>query len=365
MLDKAAELARRMARPLTRAQQLQNAAFLRALRHGGNVREAARTVGIAYGTMQHRRSRHADFALRWDAALVFAQARLNAHGLRGPVAAAGGSRDKAQDLGEAPVVSDGSGEGLPDGQAVESRELRRSPRALRTAGGEPVIVRRNDGKLQMRRAQPNKLTQACEQAFLSALSATANVKLAAAAAGAAEGAFYRRKRRNAGFAREWRLALQEGYDRLELALLAAAQPEAFADDDWRRNDRPDLPPLTPNQALQLMYLHQKEARLSFMPFPERLRPGETQEARSTHLMLIHEAKLERDRLAYRIAQAERLAREPAGEGADGAGPASALPDLGQVTGWSKASGAPGVDDGRALFGGWRIEHLDVAKPRKG
>ena len=67
-----------MAKPLTRAQALQNRAFLRGLRRTGNVRLACREVGAKYGTMQHRRRVYPAFALRWDAALAFAQAGLSA-----------------------------------------------------------------------------------------------------------------------------------------------------------------------------------------------------------------------------------------------------------------------------------------------
>lgn len=74
-----------MARPLTRPQALQNAAFLRILRRTGNVRHPARECGVAYGTIQHRRAGHPAFAQRWDAALASAQARLHAAGgIAGP-----------------------------------------------------------------------------------------------------------------------------------------------------------------------------------------------------------------------------------------------------------------------------------------
>lgn len=174
-----------MARPFTRAQAMENAAFLRALRRCGNVRLAAREVGIGYGTIQHRRRVHPTFAQRWDVALAFARARL------------------------LPRVGEGE-ERVP-----RSRQGRD---ALRTDGGEPVVVRLADGRVQMRRAQPGKLTRACEQAFLAALSATCNVALSARAAGAAEAAFYRRRRQRPGFAREWKLALRQGYERIEAAL---------------------------------------------------------------------------------------------------------------------------------------------------
>jgi hypothetical protein len=338
----------RVSRPLTRSQQLQNAAFLRALRRTGNVREAARAIGVAYGTMQHRRGGHPAFAQRWDAALVFAQARLAKSGLQGPEA-----RKNAAPTRDEPVPSDGSAP-QSAGRQRASRDQQGCSRAHRTLGGEPVVVRRNDGKLQMRRAQPDKLTKQCEQAFLAALSATANVRLSAAAAGAAEAAFYRRKRNNPAFAREWRLALAEGYERLELALLASSAPESFEDDHWRRNDRPEMPPMTCSQALQLMYLHQKEARLLDTPIPvDRLRPGETWEARSVMLGMIAEARRAQEREAFRIAEAERLVTKGY-TWIDWEAEGNPLPDLAQVTGWSRASGKPGADEERALFGGWRV-----------
>ena len=168
-----------MARPLTRAQALQNRAFLEALRRTNNVRLAAREVGAKYGTMQHRRRQHPGFALRWDAALAFAQAGLRKSGRLGP------RRPLTQ-------PSPAEGRGL-----------------FRTVAGEPHLVRLKNGQLQMRRAQPGKLTREAEQAFLAALSATCNVTLAAAAVGSCFGAFNRRRKKDPAFAREMRMALKE------------------------------------------------------------------------------------------------------------------------------------------------------------
>ncbi|HEX8554189.1 MAG TPA: hypothetical protein VF695_05740 [Sphingomonas sp.] len=334
-----------MARPLTRAQCLENAAFLRALARTGNVRLAARETGIKYGTIQHRRRQHPAFATRWDAALATAQARINARGKQGPVAPRG------------------------------------APDPHRTRGGEPVVVRTNGGRLQVRRAQPGKLTKACEQAFLSALSASANISLSAAAAGAAEAAFYRRRRTDPGFAREWRLALQEGYDRLEQALTAGFLPEAHRDDAWRHNEPPDMPPMTTAQALQLMYLHQKEARLIAEQQHVRRRRGESREAHAFRLTAMWEERQRRYEEASAIAQAKARARGAPGwwtdhlvrgDGAsdhdddaddywddddDPPGDAPQLPDLAQVTGWSRADPAKAPHGDAALFGGWRVEDL--------
>jgi hypothetical protein len=306
-----------MARPLTREQALANHAFLEALERTGNIRLAARQTGIKYGTVQNRRKHHPAFAQECDAALALAHAAFQSGGGRKPPSA---------------------GAGAP---------------AYRTRGGEGVVVRRNDGKLQLRAAQPGKLTRQCEQAFLAALSATANIRLSAAAAGASVAAFYRRRRRNPGFAREMRMALQLGYERLEATLLEGFEPGSYRDDAWRHNDPPPIPQMTANQALQLLYLHQKEARLLSEPAQIKRRRGESHEARSIRLSAMYEARMQRDREAFDVAEAARRAR---GEPPRGPPVLPPLPALDQVTGWSRADPAKVPHDpGRALFGGWRLK----------
>lgn len=212
-----------MARVLTRAQALQNRAFLKSLARTGNVRLAAREVGAKYGTMQHRRRAHPAFAMRWDAALAFAQAHINAKGREPPKAKRG------------------------------------NPRPLRTAGGEMVICRRNDGKLQMRRAQPAYaamragLPRRAERdrqrhsvrsgggripaRFLSPQAAMPGLRAGAAAGarprlpGAGDGAA---RRRGCGQPRAWRLAPQrpaaDPADEREAGVAADAfAPEGGAD----------------------------------------------------------------------------------------------------------------------------------------
>ena len=322
---------------LTRAQALQNRAFLKVLRKTGNVRLACREAGLKYATMQNRRAKHPGFALRWDAALAFAWARLNSVGKRGPSTASG----------PPPLESQGRRAGF------------------RTQGGEMVICRRNDGKLQMRRAQPGKLTIEAEQAFLAALSATCNIRLAAAAVGAAAHAFYRRRKKSSAFAREQRLALQRGYEALEMALCEGGMAGSHEHDDWRHNDPPAMPPMSVNQALQLMYLHQKAALLVDEPTPIRRRKGESNAARNERLALMAEARDERAREAFEVAEAERMERGlpawgPAGQAVRlGLNPSAMLPDLAQITGWSNADPEKVPHDpDRALFGGWRIGEME-------
>lgn len=313
-----------MPRPLTREQTLQNQRFLEVLERAGNIRLAARQAGIKYGTVQHRRRNHPAFAQECDAALALAHAQLQLNGGCRPPSA---------------------------GRASDRRPT------YRTRGGEGVVVRRRDGKLQLRAAQPGKLTRHCEQAFLAALSATANVRLSAAAAGASVRAFYRRRLGNPGFAREMRMALEMGYQRLEMALIESFTPASCRDDAWRHNEPPPIPTMTANQALQLLYLHQKEARLRADPYPIRRRRGETHEARIVRLRLMYEADQKREEEKFLVAEAARRAGgEPWLFGPEIVPP---LPALDQVTGWSRADPAKAPRDAsRALFGGWRLDDLE-------
>lgn len=301
----------RATRPLTRAQTLENAAFLAELRRTGNAREAARRLGAHRAKFTKRRAKHPGFAVQWEAALTLAQ------------------------------------------EALAQAEL--ALPALRGTAGptEPTLLRRTDGCLQVRRARPGGIDRAGRTRFLAALSACANVRLAAKAAGFSHAAFYHHKRRDPAFAREWRLALETGYLRLEAALLGGWMPDGGADDAWRHNDPPPIPPMSASQALQLLFLHQKEARLWTTPEPLRKRRGETNEARVMRLTLVHEARTQRQREIYEIAErARREQREAAPSPHEPTPPV--LPDLAQVTGWSKASGKPAYDDDVALFGGLRI-----------
>ena len=62
-----------------------------------------------------------------------------------------------------------------------------------------------------------------------------------------------------------RLALELGYEQVEAALLAGSIPGAHDHDEWRHNDPPPIPPMTANQALQLLHLHAKTVHLQEEP----------------------------------------------------------------------------------------------------
>jgi hypothetical protein len=330
-----------MSRPFTLAQARENEAFLVVLAQTGNVRLSAREIRRAYSTMQHRRSANAAFAQEWDAALAAAHARFHlGGGKRGPEGEVRNGTKKKK---------------------VDPRFRGDDGRGLRTAGGEPVVVRTRAGKLQLRLAHRGKLTRAAEQAFLYALAASANVRLSAAAAGASARAFYRRRRQNGAFAREMRLALETGYERLEMAALKAALPESHKDDAWRQCAPAPIPPMSADQALQLLYLHEKSVRQSWEEPHRRRRGGEPWETYTERLRAMWTAEEDREAEEAALRRAAQFEESGDWRYAEEAAPPP-LPPLEQVTGWSKADPKKGRHrEGLALFGGWRIEEMERSR----
>lgn len=198
----------RKPRPYSRKQALQNAAFLAELERTGNARDAARVTGLNRSMLTKRRNADPDFAQRWEAALTLAAARL-------------AKPDQAQG---------------------------------------PARVVRSKGRLQLRVSKTRTIDRDAEQRFLAALSATANVRLSAAAAGFAHSSFYARARNHPGFAREMRVALAVGAERLEAALLESSLPEANVHDHWRHNDPPPIPAMTAAQAMQMIAWNDRRAK---------------------------------------------------------------------------------------------------------
>lgn len=276
-------------RPFNRRQAKENAAFLAALRRTGNAREAARTLGFHRSTMTKRRAKDAAFAAQWDAALVFAHAHLN---------------------------------------AAEQHTETTEPRAIRTASG----------RLQLRALPRRALDRAAEQAFLSALSATANVRLSAAAAGFSHSAFYQRRRQSPAFAREMQLALETGYERVELALMEAALASSYRDDAWRHNNPPAIPSMTVDEAMMLLRLHHQSVRLQQEPPHIKRRRGESREAHSYRLSEMYKARLQRARDAFDVAEAARRSATAATSESPHEEPFPTLPALDQVKGWRKGKG---------------------------
>jgi hypothetical protein len=109
-----------------------------------------------------------------------------------------------------------------------------------------------------------------------------------------------------------------------------------------------------------MYLHQKEARLVADPFLTKKRRGEPHQLYLVRLQALWEEKERLAREEFEIAEAERHALgQPAwGLAGEDVRRKLGLPDLAQVTGWSRADPDKEPHGDSALFGGWRIEHLE-------
>lgn len=225
--------------PFKRRQRGENSRFLAALARTGNVRLAARSLGVNRSTYFKRRARCPAFAAAWDAALAEAQERL-------------ASKSSPAFAGEGDHPQHGGG---ATGRERHSRS--------KTLGGEPVIVRLKSGRLQLRRALPGQMTPAAHEAFLRTLAGSANVRLSAAAAGFARTSFYRRRDRWPDFAGAMADALEEGTLRLQSAVFQSferlAGPQyGETEEEWleRTADCP-LPKMTVEDALHLLRLHSR------------------------------------------------------------------------------------------------------------
>ena len=121
--------------------------------------------------------------------------------------------------------------------------------------GEQVTVGRNR-PAHVRRERRDALTVAKRQHFLDVVAATANVKQAAAAAGAVPASFYRLRHRDAGFAAAWDQSLDDGYAALEAMLLERALGTA----EQAPGDADRAGPTTFDAALALTMLKRRDER---------------------------------------------------------------------------------------------------------
>ena len=76
-----------------------------------------------------------------------------------------------------------------------------------------------------------------QRIFLNALAETSNVKAACEAAVVSQSLVYKTRREDADFARQWYAALAEGYDNLEMELLARLREGRLEDVDADGNKR--------------------------------------------------------------------------------------------------------------------------------
>jgi hypothetical protein len=88
-----------------------------------------------------------------------------------------------------------------------------------------MVVACRRGGTKVRKAPAQSWTRVRRERFLDALAATANVRMAADAAGMQLRSAYRLRQRDAAFAELWEAALEQGYGRLESELLSSALGE--------------------------------------------------------------------------------------------------------------------------------------------
>jgi hypothetical protein len=186
--------------------------FLRELARSGSVALAADRAEIDRSSAYQARKANPAFAASWDRALAAARGRL--------------AGDGAQEERDRPPR-------LRGGEVVRASKA-----------GRPCILRAGEGRW----------CADSEQAFLAALSATANVRAAARAAGFSTVTVYNRRRQWPAFARAWDEAKAEGYVRLEMLLLDAATSTLDpAAEEEAREDLYQGPEMSVEQAMKLFF----------------------------------------------------------------------------------------------------------------
>jgi hypothetical protein len=208
-------------------------AFLRELGRSGSVALAAEKGGIDRSSAYQLRKRNAAFAESWNRALEAARTSL-AEGDRSPT----GSHE-------------GPGEGEP-GDRSRTLPRARGERRVRLRDAE-VIRSSKTGRPCIARVGPGRWSAKSERAFIAELTATANVKAAARAAGVSTTAAYNRRRLWPAFAEAWREALAEGYVRIETLLIHAAT--ATLDPEPEPEAVREAPLMSVEQAMNLFKLH--------------------------------------------------------------------------------------------------------------
>ena len=204
-----------------RTSKARTEAFFTALAETGNQTISAERARVSRSWVTLHRSTDPAFKARMEACIAEARARLSRVGA---------------------VTSDGKWANI---------------------NGEKLVVRGSRGRrVQVSRARLKQWTAAEEARFLAALSATCNVKLACREVGLSVASAHGHRHRWPEFSTRWDAAEEEGYWRLENAMLENAMisldPQAF---DYLEDWEPALPiePMTPDQCLSLLHMHKHSA----------------------------------------------------------------------------------------------------------
>ena len=210
------------------------AAFLKALAFCGNQTLAAERVAVSRSWVGLQRASDPTFDAAVRGAIRQAQDRLRAITSPHP------AQPRIKSGTESPSPTEGRGGNRP-------------PAGWGFLDGAELVVRGSNGRrTQIGRARVGQWTPRVEARFLAALAATCNVKAACAEVGKAHSSAYGHRQRWLAFARAWDAAIDEGYARIEAALVVRGC-NVFSD-PAAPSDNP-ITEMTAAQAIHLLHMH--------------------------------------------------------------------------------------------------------------
>ena len=187
------------------------AAFMKALAETGNQTIAAERAKVSRSWVSLHRKENPEFGRDSDAAIAGAKARLS------------------------------------------GSEGRRPPSGWGTLDGEELVVKGTNGvRCQIARARIRQWSPRVEDRFLATLAATCNVKAACAEVGLTPASAYGHRGRWMAFARRWDGAIEDGYARIEAALVENGGNLFSAPD---LPPQAPIPPMTVAQAIHILHMH--------------------------------------------------------------------------------------------------------------
>ena len=217
------------------------AAFLKDLAFCGNQTLAAERVAVSRSWVGLQRATDGAFDAAVREAIAVAKARLRkAASMTPPLPA------QPRSGAESPSPLKGGGTSAP-------------PAGWGFLDGVELVVRGSNGRrIQIGRARAHQWTARVEARFLGALAATCNVKAACAEVGMHAPSAYAHRTRWRAFAEAWDAAIEEGYARIEIALLERGC-NLFADPGSgdTAEDHP-ITAMTAAEAIHLLHMHKHQ-----------------------------------------------------------------------------------------------------------
>ena len=144
------------------------------------------------------------------------------------------------------MTESAGGEGA--GQVKRSGRPAHPGRGVRASGKDGPQIIESGGA---------RWTEEAETVFLDQLAASCNVGLSANKAGFTKGAVYARRRTDPGFAARWQVALEQGYARIEIMLVKAAEDSLAG---LELDPDTPIPRMTVKEAINVLQLHRAAVR---------------------------------------------------------------------------------------------------------